>query len=808
MTQTAYDAGSIKVLEGLEAVRKRPAMYIGDTGERGLHHLVYEAVDNSIDEALAGYCSNVKVVVHIDNSVSVIDDGRGIPVDKVRDPKFKNKSAVEVVMTVLHAGGKFDHNNYKVSGGLHGVGISCVNALSEWCEVEVQRDGHQYFMSFARGKVAKPLEKRGKARKTGTRVTFRPDPEIFEVTTFNGETLLTRLREMAFLNKEVKIVFEDERNDDEPVVMQYKGGISEFVTYLNRNRESLHRKPIHLESARDDVQCEVAMQYTSAYTESVSSFANNIHTYEGGTHLVGFKSALTRALNTYAKKNGGKKMADMNISGDDAREGLTAIISVRVPNPQFEGQTKMKLGNREVQDVVGSLAYDGLSTFFEENPTIANRILSKATEAARAREAARKARDLTRRKSALDSFALPGKLADCSEKDPKLCELYIVEGDSAGGSAKQGRDRKYQAILPLRGKILNVEKSRADKMFNNNEIRSIITALGTGIGQDDFKIENLRYHKIIIMTDADVDGAHIRTLLLTFFYRQMPELIRQGHVYIAQPPLYEVRKGKKKRYLITEEEKDRFLFDNVLEQANVSASNGNGERTKVDRPSLQRAIQAMMERQRMFGRLERVYGVTQEMVEQALKLPEEKRRDPSTLTSAEVAELFGDDASIVNTAAAQGELIELDAEAPEADAAKKVVRRKDQIDLAFFRSHEFNVLFEHAEPIKAAGDAPFRVEDEDGSVKFETDNLMELRNFLLNTAYEGLEIKRYKGLGEMNPEQLHETTMNPDTRTVLQVNAEDEAAADDIFVTLMGQFVEPRRDFIEKHALDVRNLDV
>ena len=542
MAKGTYTAESIQVLEGLQAVRKRPAMYIGDTGVRGLHHLVYEAVDNSVDEASNGNCSKISVTVHIDNSVTVTDDGSGIPVDK--HPQFKRKSALEIVMTKLHAGAKFDGSVYKTSGGLHGVGISCVNALSEWLEAEVKRDGHVHFMSFKRGVPDGPLEKRGRVKSTGTRITFRPDAEIFEDVTFNGEILLSRLRELAFLNKGLRITFEDERVEDEPTVMQYKGGVVEYVSYLNRNKDVLHRKPIYFEAEKDGVQCEIAMQYSTSYTENTSSFANNIHTREGGTHLSGFRAALTKAVNDYAKRNNLFKKNASQLSGDDAREGLTAIVSVRVPDPQFEGQTKMKLGNSEVQGIVNSMVYEGLQTYMEENPTISNRIVNKTIEAARARDAARKARDLTRRKGALDSASLPGKLADCSEKDPALCELYIVEGDSAGGSAKQGRDRKFQAILPIRGKILNVEKARVDKMLRNDAIRSIITALGVGFGKEEFKIENLRYNKVIIMTDADVDGAHIRTLLLTFFFRQMPELIRHGHLYIAQPPLYLVRKGK------------------------------------------------------------------------------------------------------------------------------------------------------------------------------------------------------------------------------------------------------------------------
>ncbi|MCC6155961.1 MAG: DNA topoisomerase (ATP-hydrolyzing) subunit B [Candidatus Hydrogenedentes bacterium] len=801
MASKNYDAGSIQVLEGLAAVRMRPAMYIGDTGTRGLHHLVYEAVDNSIDEALAGYCTKVHVKIHIDNSISVIDDGRGIPVDT--HPKFKNKSALEVVMTVLHAGGKFDNDAYKVSGGLHGVGISCVNALSEWLETEVRRDGQIYFLAFKRGVPVGKLEVRGKSKTTGTTQTFKPDPEIFEDLVFNANTLLTRLRELAFLNKNVKIIFEDERTDAEPIVMQYKGGISEFVDYLNENKESLSRKPIYLEAEKDRVQVEVALQYTTSYSEAISSFANNINTHEGGTHLSGFKTALTKAINDYAKRNNLFKKADNQISGDDVREGLTAIISVRIPNPQFEGQTKMKLGNSEVQGIVNSLVYEGLQTHFEENPTLANRIVNKSLEAARVREAARKAKDLARRKGALDSFALPGKLADCSEKDPSLCEIYIVEGDSAGGSAKQGRDRKFQAILPIRGKILNVEKARADKMLNNEEIRAIITALGTGIGNDDFKIEKLRYHKVIIMTDADVDGAHIRTLLLTFFFRQMPELIKRGYLYIAQPPLFLVKKGKKSRYLSTEDDMEKFLFEAVLDSTTVTSENGGDKRNKLQFKVLLRGLQAAQEREKMFGRLNRVYGVPRESVIKALALPREKRLDPGKLTTSELSALFPG-LEVIDSRAEQMELVEGNGNG----AAVKFKRKEGQVDRAFFLSHDFSVLMSHDEPIAALGNAPYRIENNEGAVQFETDDLIELRKQIHEMGRKGIEIQRYKGLGEMNPEQLHETTMSPEKRTMLRVEAEDEMAADKMFVTLMGDLVEPRKEFIEKHALDVRNLDV
>jgi DNA gyrase subunit B len=811
MEQSTYDANSIQVLEGLEAVRKRPAMYIGDTSNRGLHHLVYEAVDNSIDEAMAGYCNSIEVVIHIDNSVSVIDNGRGIPVGM--HPKYPDKSALEVVLTTLHAGGKFNATVYKVAGGLHGVGISCVNALSEWLEAEVKQDGHIWFMNFRRGVAQSKLERRGRTRSTGTRITFRPDPEIFEETVFNGETLLNRLRELAFLNTDLRISFEDERTDDEAVVMQYKGGIMEYVAWLNRKKESLHRKAICFAAEKDHIQGEVALQYTTAYSETVISFANNINTYEGGTHLSGFRAGLTKALNDYMRKNDKKGAGDL--SGEDVREGLTAIISVRVSNPQFEGQTKTKLGNSNVQGILNSMVQEGLGTYFEENPTVANRIIQKVTEAARARDAARKARDLARRKGALDSMALPGKLADCSEKDPALCELYIVEGDSAGGSAKQGRDRKYQAVLPIRGKILNVEKARVERMLNNEEIRSIITALGVGIGADEFKLENLRYHKVIIMTDADVDGSHIRTLLLTFFYRQMPLLIQRGHLYIAQPPLYQARKGKSLRYLRTEEEMQRYLFDAVLDGVEVSASNGHGLQ-KVDVKTLVRGVRAADERARMFARIERVYGASREAVERCLLLPREKYLDPGKLTLEEQRDLFGLEAEIVDTSAMQMELEKKDAAGNGNGngnghgivASKRKPLEEGQIDLAFLRSHEFSVILKHTDSLAAMGAPPYQIIDKEGVVSFDTNDLLELREHLLERGRKDIQLQRYKGLGEMNPEQLRETTMDPEKRTVLQVSAEDETAADDIFVTLMGDLVEPRKLFIEKHALDVRNLDI
>lgn len=805
MAKDSYDGSSIQVLEGLEAVRKRPGMYIGDTSTRGLHHLVYEVVDNSVDEALAGYCNQINVSIHIDNSITVIDNGRGIPVDL--HPKFKGKTALEVVLTVLHAGGKFDNESYKVSGGLHGVGVSCVNALSAWLEVEVKRDGNVYGMTFERGKPKGKLEVKGKAKTTGTKITFMPDSEIFEVSEYNAEILRSRLRELAFLNKGIKIVFEDERTVDEPEVMQYKGGIVEYVAYINRNKEPLHRKPIYLELAKDGVEVEVAMQYTTVYTETLSTFANNINTHEGGTHLSGFRAALTKSLNDYAKKNNLLKKQMAALSGDDAREGLTAIISVRLHDPQFEGQTKTKLGNSEIQGIVNSLVYEGLQTHFEENPTTANRIINKTLEAARAREAARKARDLTRRKGALDSIGQAAKLADCSEKDPALCEIFIVEGDSAGGSAKQGRDRRFQAILPLRGKVLNVEKARIDKMLSNNEIRSLITALGTGFGDTDFDISKLRYHKIIIMTDADVDGAHIRTLLLTFFFRQMPDLIRRGHLYIAQPPLYQIRKGKKSQYVNTEAEFEQFIFDGVLETVKVSSStsNGKGVQSKV----LLRAFRAAQDRRKMLARLHRVFGVDESSVYKCMELPREILHDPGQLTATQIAEIFGPNAQIVNMAEEQAELEGM----PEdlVNGKSKRVRQAGQVDLAFMKSHEFSAMLSHMEPLRAAGEAPFTVEPNKGSDStdsFQTDDLLDLYNRLKEIGSKGMHIQRYKGLGEMNAEQLLETTMDPENRTLLKVMAEDEATASEMFVTLMGDLVEPRKEFIEKHAPEVQNLDI
>ncbi len=627
-----YDATTIQVLKGLDAVRRRPAMYIGDTGAKGLHHLVYEVVDNSIDEAMGGFCDVIKVVLNTDGSVVVEDNGRGIPVDMHPTQK---KPAVEVVMTMLHAGGKFDHRTYKVAGGLHGVGVSVVNALSEWCEVEVTRDGKRYFQRYERGNTVAPVKQKGKGRHPGTKTTFKPDPEIFSKTDFSFDVLSGRMRELAFLNAGLKIEIEDQATGKSNL-FKYKGGISSFVDYLNENKQVVHPKPIYLHNTRNGIDVEMALQYNDSYSENIFSYVNNINTIEGGTHLSGFKTALTRTINNYASKNNLLKNGQPPLEGEDVREGLAAVMSIKIPDPQFEGQTKTKLGNSEVKGIVESILGESLSEYFEENPSVAKKVIEKAASAARAREAARKARELTRRKSALETSTLPGKLADCALSDPTLCELYIVEGDSAGGSAKQGRDRKFQAILPLKGKILNVEKARIDRVLSNEEIRTMITAIGTGI-RDEFSIDKARYNKIIIMTDADIDGSHIRTLILTFLYRQMKELIERGYVYIAQPPLYRVAKGKTELYAFSDEERDR-----------------------------------------------------------------------------------------------------------------------------------------HTERLGKTG----------------------------------VSIQRYKGLGEMNPEQLWKTTMDPETRTLLQVTLEDGAQADHIFSILMGDQVEPRRKFIEENAKYVRNLDV
>ncbi len=804
----AYDAGAITVLAGLDAVRKRPAMYIGDTGARGLHHCVFEVVDNSVDEALAGYCRHIAVVLNADGSVSVEDDGRGIPVDL---HKTEKRSALEVVMTVLHAGGKFDHNSYKVSGGLHGVGVSCVNALSEWMEVEVRRDGRVWHQRYERGHPVAPVAPIGKTRTTGTKVTFFPDAQIFQTLSFNWDILANRLRELAFLNRGIEISLRQEEPSREEI-FHYKGGIVEFVEHLNRNKTPLHPKPIFLQGEKDRIGVEIALQYCDAFNESVFSFTNNINTVEGGTHLSGFRSALTRTINAYAKANKLLKSESDVMSGDDVREGLTAVISVKVPDPQFEGQTKTKLGNSEVEGIVASIVNEQLATHFEEHPSVARRIIEKAVLAARAREAARKARDLTRRKGALDSGGLPGKLADCSEKDPMSCELFIVEGDSAGGSAKQGRDRRFQAVLPLRGKVLNVEKARDEKMLNNNEIRTIIQALGAGFGRDEFKIENLRYHRIIIMTDADVDGSHIRTLLLTFFYRKMAELIERGHVFIAQPPLYRVKRKNREEYIESDEQLTRLLLDMAVDEVKVADAGG---RELLAGKALAEVLQWVSEVETHADRLRR------KGIDFADYL---RHRDPKTgalpkyrLTVAtpdgeEARYAMSDDELRAMTEEAErrsGEQLEL-LTANGAAAAPRAGLRTVEIYSAGALARVLTMLERRGfrvEQIQDRGEPPpFRLLNGEGGAPVRS--LFELLGRVREIGRKGLNIQRYKGLGEMNPEQLWETTMNPENRKLLQVMLADAARADELFTILMGDVVEPRRRFIEDNALNVRNLDV
>ena len=801
--RSKYSADNIKVLEGLEAVRKRPGMYIGDTSERGLHHLVYEIVDNSIDEALAGYCDQIEVTIHIDNSVTVIDNGRGIPVDMHPTEK---KSAAEVVLTKLHAGGKFDKASYKVSGGLHGVGLSVVNALAESLEVEIKRDGKVYQQSYKRGVPTEPLKEVGKSKERGTRVTFKPDGEIFETTEFSFDILSQRLRELAFLNRGVKITIEDERTQKKHEFF-YKGGLLSFVEHLNRAKTAIHPKVVYFEGEKDGVAVEIAMQWNDGYSESVFSFANNINTIEGGTHLIGFKSALTRTINSYAVDTGQLKKDEENLQGEDVREGLTAVISVKVPEPQFEGQTKTKLGNSEVKGIIEALVNERLGSYLSEHPTDAKKIVSKGVEAARVREATRKAKELARRKGALDSGSLPGKLADCQERDPALSELYLVEGDSAGGSAKQGRDRRNQAILPLKGKILNVEKARFDKMLSSQEIRLMITALGTGV-KEDYDPAKLRYHSIIIMTDADVDGSHIRTLLLTFFYRQMPDLVENGHLFIAQPPLYKVKRGKQERYLKDEATLEDHLIELGTENIRVRATNdGNGLAgqplqnfiKKVARWEKLMALTARKKKNRTI-----VEGL---LLESGFN--EGTLKDQKALKS-----LMNRLTSYVNLMAPdQAPLSCSLAEDPEHDCFKLICATRANgtgfqtvIDREFLTSPEYKEIKKLFTDLIGLGLPPYSLEN--GDHKAQLRSLTELLEYVMEGGKKGQYIQRYKGLGEMNPEQLWDTTMNPETRILLQVRIEDAVEANDIFSTLMGDEVEPRRKFIEEHALTVKNLDI
>ncbi|HMO52179.1 MAG TPA: DNA topoisomerase (ATP-hydrolyzing) subunit B [Kiritimatiellia bacterium] len=804
-----YDAGNITVLAGLEAVRKRPAMYIGDTGVRGLHHLVYEVVDNSVDEALAGYCGRIDVSMNADGSISVNDDGRGIPVDM--HPQ-ENRPAVEVVLTVLHAGGKFDHSSYKVSGGLHGVGVSCVNALSEWLEVEVRRDGTVYHQRFERGAPASKLETIGKTSGRGTKITFFPDHQIFSTLEFNWDTLANRLRELAFLNKGIEIKL----RQDEPAreeLFKYEGGIAEFVKLLNKNKNPLHPEVIVFEKERDAVQVEIAMQYSDAYNESIFSYTNNINTIEGGTHLSGFRSALTRTVNQYAKTNKLLKEDAESMTGEDIREGLTAVVSVKVPDPQFEGQTKTKLGNSEVEGIVSSVVNDELATFFEENPSVAKRIIEKGVLAARAREAARKARELTRRKGALEGGGLPGKLADCSERDPSKCELFIVEGDSAGGSAKQGRDRTFQAILPLRGKVLNVEKARDDKMLNNNEIRTMITALGTGFGRDDFNIEKLRYHRIIIMTDADVDGSHIRTLLLTFFYRKMPQLIEQGFIYIAQPPLFRIKRGKREEYIENEAALNRILINLAIDDAKVLDAAGN---VRIEGERLRLVLEKLAELEPHAERLNRKGIPFHEFI---------RHRAPGTGQYPQYRVVITtEDAETVRYVYSEPELrtlceeyqrsagVEIVSDEPvAASSASGFGVRWVEVFSGPTIARLVAVIEEHgfdATELLAAESPTAWLTGGGDDKKVEVFSLFDLLEKIRQLGRKGVDIQRYKGLGEMNPEQLWETTLNKENRKLLRVALEDAVKADEIFTVLMGDEVEPRRAFIEQNALNVTNLDI
>lgn len=806
---TEYTADKITVLEGLEAVRKRPSMYIGDTGINGLHHLVYEVVDNSIDEALAGYATGVEVTIHNDNSITVKDDGRGVPVDMHKD---LGMPAVEVVMTVLHAGGKFDHNSYKVSGGLHGVGVSCVNALSDWMEVEVHRNGMAHSIRFERGVTTRKLTPLHAVSDRGTTVTFHPDKEIFtETTVYEWNRLATRLRELAFLNSGVRITLTDERGDEvRSETYWYEGGISEFVKHLNTNKSLVHPDVIYMTRERNGLTVEVAMQYNTDFQTTIFSYANNINTHEGGTHLTGFQGALTRTVNSYAKEHNLLK-AEKPVTGDDTREGLAAVISVKVPDPQFEGQTKTKLGNSEVKGVVESVVNECLGTFLEENPDVAKQIVNKAMVASNAREAARKARELIQRKGVLNGCSLPGKLVECEERDPAKTELYIVEGNSAGGSAKGGRDSKFQAILPLRGKVLNVEKARTDKVLANKEIQDLIASIGCGIGEEDFKLEKLRYHRIVIMTDADIDGSHISTLLLTFFFREMKPLIEGGYVYLAKPPLYKVTKRKNERYIDSDEQLDRYLIQLGYEDIKVSWAS-NGEFLTYD------------DIHRITGFVERGQKITQGLHRHGV--------DPSRYFTMERDGEFPTKLIIVHESDGSATESYIYTPEEEANCIAEAEKRLPPIQLPenadpdapkplhpaidIINLYEARDCAELGREIKEAGQDPktlfygetplmmIHKNDEERPVN----SMMDLFNAVKLSGREGLKIQRYKGLGEMNAEQLWETTMNPATRKMIQVTIDDAVEAERMFTLLMGDAVEPRREYIERHAAGVKDLDI
>jgi DNA gyrase subunit B len=792
----SYGAADITVLEGLEAVRKRPGMYIGSTGPRGLHHLVYEVVDNSVDEALAGHCDSVRVILHPDNSCTVEDDGRGIPVETMAK---EGRPAAEVVLTVLHAGGKFgDGGGYKVSGGLHGVGVSVVNALSERLHLEITRDGYVWEQDYERGKPQNDLKKVEPSEGHGTKITFLPDLEIFEEIEFDFQTLAERLRETAFLTRGLKIELIDERGATNSITFQYEGGIEDFVRHLNENKDAVHKKVIFFESGKEDGQVEVAMQWNGSYQESIFSFANNINTHEGGSHLSGFRAALTRTLNAYARNKGLLKEKDENLAGEDVREGLTAVISVKLRDPQFEGQTKTKLGNPPIRGLVEEAVNRKLGEYFEENPADARRVISKAIDAARARSAARKARDLTR-KSALENSTLPGKLADCSVKDPTLAEIFVVEGDSAGGSAKQARDRNTQAVLPLRGKIINVEKSRIDKVLANTEIQALITAIGTGV-HDEFKLEDARYHKIVMATDADVDGAHIRTLVLTFLYRQMPELIEAGYVYIAKPPLYRVKQGNQETYLERESELEELLLRDKLEEFEVT--DASGEARKLNASRWKAYIRRSKEYEGWGSSLQADFG--HEVVR---FLEESNLLDEQVATLEEARDLMHRPATErepfdTEVISSTDELLVV-----KAVERKSGLARTHRLPVALFAQYDYRKFVEvHAALLKQIGRPPFEVTRggrQSAALSFEA-----LRGAVLELARQGVQLTRFKGLGEMNAKQLRETTMDPASRTLARVTLEDATAADQIFSMLMGDQVGPRREFIETHAKEVRFLDV
>ncbi len=811
----SYDARSIEVLEGLDPVRKRPAMYIGNTGPDGLHHLVYEVVDNSIDEALAGYCTEIHVTIHQDNSVTVVDDGRGIPIDEHPTEK---RPAAEVAMTTLHAGGKFNEKAYKVSGGLHGVGVSVVNALSEQLVLEVKRDGKVWRQTYRRGEPEAPFAEEGATEETGTKVTFLPDQQIFPSIEFSFDVLSQRLRELSFLNAGIRIKIIDERSSKEHD-FRYEGGIVSFVEHLNRTRAPLHKPPILLSGDREfatrdrqvTTNIEVALQFNESYNESVYSFANNINTVEGGTHLIGFRTALTRTINRYITthlKNG--KSAVESVSGDDVREGLTAVISVKLPQPEFEGQTKTKLGTSEVRGLVENLIYEQLGDYLEENPGVAKTVVAKVVDAARARAAARKARDLARRKGALADFSLPGKLADCQERDPARCEVFIVEGDSAGGTAKQGRSRETQAILPIRGKILNVERARLDRMLSSQEIQAIISAIGCGIGPD-FNADKARYHKIIIMTDADVDGSHIRTLLLTFFYRQMRELIERGYLYIAQPPLFKVKKGKSERYIKDEAALQEHLLGLALAGTSVLPA---GADTPLAPDAVRELLRLASDYDRLLGQLalRRLDARVVDAAVSAEALTEDALRDEAALREriapaieALMGELDGEADSVAWR-------VEVDREHRGfhliAETRRAGVVLETPLDTEFLRSSDFQRLRDLVTRMAAIGAAPFQLAAGGADAAQSIPSPSALLARLTEVGAKGMAIQRYKGLGEMNPDQLADTTMDATQRTLLQVRIEDVFGADEVFSTLMGDEVEPRREFIDRNALNVQNLDV